>query len=319
MISAATLCGGHLFDALAQTVPDLRNQSNNEQKAGTVFRQRPDTFDQDRLAGPGSSDGLAVGSQERSPAGDSDDDPANPGETQETQRPGNVAGSATVVEDTTLAGTQASETDAFRWGGALKQSMFFLGIMHGFRMATEPTSRAELRGPFFKDYFAAVRSLRGWGDGDPFIVNYIGHPIQGAVTGYIQIHNDPKAVRQDLEMNKTYWKSRFKAMGWAALFSTQFELGLVSEASLGNIGINPSEEVKHPMEWVDLVVTPTLGTAWLVGEDILDRYLVRPIEKRISNRLVRLLVRSIFNPSRSMANVLRMKYPWHREDRRLRR
>lgn len=212
---------------------------------------------------------------------------------------------------------QPEPTDGFRRGGAVRQSMFFLGILHAGRMVAEP-ERAGLRGPFFKDYFATVKKLRGWRDGDSFIVNYVAHPMQGAISGFVQIQNDPKGMGQELAMRKTYWNSRLKAMGWAALFSTQFELGPISEASLGNVGLKRRDKVKNPMAWVDLVVTPTVGTAWLVGEDVLDRYVVRRLESIISNRLVRVLVRSFLNPSRSMSNVLRLKYPWHRDSRTLR-
>ncbi|MEK6303951.1 MAG: hypothetical protein AABO41_24875 [Acidobacteriota bacterium] len=220
------------------------------------------------------------------------------------------------ADNSGAANGQPEERDGFRWGGAVRQSLFFLGILNGVRMATEPESRAGLRGPFFKDYFATAKKLRGWRDGDRFLVNYIGHPMQGAVSGFVQIHNDPKA-RQELGMSKAYWHSRLKAMGWAALFSTQFELGPISEASLGNVGLNQRDNTKHPMAWVDLIVTPTVGTAWLVGEDALDRYVVRRVESKVSNRVVRLLVRSFLNPSRSMSNVLRLKYPWHRDSRTL--
>ena len=60
--------------------------------------------------------------------------------------------------------------------------MLFL-IQHAFRLTTESGTRADLKGPFFKDYFKALKSLRGWNDGDPFLVNYIGHPMQGSVLG----------------------------------------------------------------------------------------------------------------------------------------
>ena len=116
-------------------------------------------------------------------------------------------------------------------------------------------------------------------------------------------------------MGKQYWSSRLKAMGWAALFSTQFELGPISEASVGNVGLTPRRQAKNPMAWVDLVVTPTVGTAWLVGEDILDRYLVRRVENNSSSRVVRAFARSFLNPSRSMSNMLRLKVPWYRDDR----
>lgn len=205
----------------------------------------------------------------------------------------------------------------FQWESAFKQSFVFLTIMHSFRLITEPETRAELRGPFFKEYFASVRGLRGWRDGDGFHVNYIGHPIQGAISGFIQIQNDPKAVR-DLENTPEYWKSRLKAMGWAAIVSTQFELGPLGEAGVGNVGLKPTKKSKHPMGYVDLVITPTLGTAWIVGEDAVDRYLIRKIEIKTRNRVARAMARSFLNPIRSFANLLRSKPPWYRDNRSLR-
>jgi hypothetical protein len=210
----------------------------------------------------------------------------------------------------------ADPQGGFEWNKAITQMTLFAGIMHGFRFATEPGTRAELRGPFFKDYFRSVKNLRGWGDGDEFLVNYIGHPMQGAVSGYIQIQNDPKGINLELDLrNKQYWKSRMKAMAWAAVWSTQFELGPISEASLGNVGLKPSKKSQHPMAYVDLVVTPVFGVAWLVGEDLLDRYVIRFIESKIKYRPLRILARSFLNPTRSFANMHRGKLFWHRDDR----
>lgn len=206
---------------------------------------------------------------------------------------------------------------SFQWGAALRQSLRFLAIQHAFRLATEDGTRADLKGPFFKDWFATVASLRGWRDGDPFMVNYIGHPMMGAVSGYIQVQNDPRGRKQEVGFNKEYFKSRLRAFGFAALYSTQFELGPLSEASLGNVGIRPTKLSRHPMGYVDLVVTPVIGTAWLMGEDALDKHVVLPLESRVHNKTVRLLIRSFLNPSRSMANVLRSKWPWYRDDRKL--
>ncbi len=203
----------------------------------------------------------------------------------------------------------------FDWDAAFRQSMIFLGIQHAFRLATEKGSRADLKGPFFADYFKSVRSLRGWSDSDPFLVNYIGHPMMGAVGGRIQIQNDPKGAREEISLDKIYWRSRMKAFWWAAAYSTQFEIGLVSEASLGNIGIRPSRKAKHPMSYVDLVVTPVVGAGWLVGEDALDRYIIRRFEHKLSRRIAVILFRSFLNPTRSFANVMRGKFPWYRDDR----
>jgi hypothetical protein len=224
------------------------------------------------------------------------------------------------LPDTTLDVGQdiqpTDATDSFDWNNAIAQSTLFLAICHGFRFATEAGTRSELRGPFFKDYWASLRSLRGWGDGDEFLVNYIGHPMGGSVAGYIQIQNDPKGIKQEVGLNnKKYWKSRMRAMAWAAAYSTQFELGPISEASLGNVGQKPTDKSRHPMGWVDLIITPTMGTAWLVGEDLLDRYLIRWLESKIKNRTLIIAARTFLNPTRSFANMHRGDLFWKRENR----
>jgi hypothetical protein len=189
------------------------------------------------------------------------------------------------------------------------QSGLFLGVQHGFRMATEPGTRDAMKGAYWRDFRDSVTALRGWGDGDPFLVNFIGHPMEGAVAGYIQIQNDPRYRRTEFG-GPGYWKSRARAMGFAALYSTQFELGPVSEASLGNVQMNP-----RASGIVDLVITPTCGTGWLVAEDALDKYLVRRIEGWTESPWLKLVARSALNPSRSFANMMRLKPPWHRDDR----
>lgn len=210
---------------------------------------------------------------------------------------------------------EGQRKDSFDWENAFKQSMIFLGIQHAFRLATEEGTRADLKGPFFKDYFRALRTLRGWGDGDPFLVNYIGHPMMGSVSGFIQVQNDPKGVKEEVSLKRSYWRSRLKAFGFSFAYSTQFEIGLFSEASLGNIGMRPYGKAKHPMAYVDLVVTPVVGTGWLVGEDLIDRYLVQRLEDKISNRTARIVIRGFLNPTRSFANLMRGKWPWYRDNR----
>src|SRR5262249_36407961 len=76
------------------------------------------------------------------------------------------------------------------WHALFVQSFAFLSFEHAFRYATEEQTRQNLSGPFFQGYVNSVGSLHGWSDGDPFIVNYVGHPMQGAVSGYIWTHND---------------------------------------------------------------------------------------------------------------------------------
>ena len=200
----------------------------------------------------------------------------------------------------------------FRWKPALKQYLLFLSVQHGFAL-TQDKTRRELSGPFFKDYFKSVTSLSGWPDGGRFFTNYIAHPMEGSVYGFVQVQNDPKGIEQEFSRSRSYWISRFKAMGWSAACSTQFELGPISQASIGNVGY--THDHKRKMTYVDLVVTPTIGTAMLVGEDILDRYVVSWGEKKINNSLLKKMLRLALNPTRAGANLLRFKVPWHRDVR----
>jgi hypothetical protein len=202
-----------------------------------------------------------------------------------------------------------SSRSTVNWNGLVWQSSFFLGIQHGFRLATEAGTR-EMKGPFFQGYANSLGNIHGWSDGDPFYVNYIGHPIQGAVGGFIWTRNDKLAQGVEFGKDRRYWKSRLRAAAWTFAYSAQFELGPVSEASIGYI------QNSYPQQGlVDLVITPTIGMGWLITEDALDRYLVIPFENKFSNRYARIMVRAWLNPARSFANAMAFKLPWHRDDR----
>ena len=167
------------------------------------------------------------------------------------------------------------EGKGFQWKPALLQAGLFAGIQHSFRIATEPATRQNLGGPFWRDYLNSAKSLHGWEDGDPHMVNYVGHPMMGAVTGYIQVQNDPRGRTQVFGIrNREYWKSRLRATAFSAAYSIQFELGPISESSIGNVGIDGKGHGA-----VDLVLTPALGLAWQATEDALDRYVVHRLEK----------------------------------------
>ena len=64
--------------------------------------------------------------------------------------------------------------------------------MHRFRVGTEQGTRDALGNNPFSGYLNAVGALHGWSDGDGYYVNYLGHPIEGAVSGYIWLNNDPR-------------------------------------------------------------------------------------------------------------------------------
>jgi hypothetical protein len=186
--------------------------------------------------------------------------------------------------------------------------MVFLSIQHSFRWATEPGTREGGWG--VGGYTRSLTSMHGWADGDEFYVNYVGHPFQGAIAGFVWVQNDRRYRLYEFGRNSGYWKSRLRALGFSWAYSTQFELGPVSEASIGAI------QARHPQHgFVDHVVTPTFGLGWMVVEDALDRYLIQRLEQGVANGWARLALRGGLNPARSMANVLRGKHPWHRETR----
>ena len=205
----------------------------------------------------------------------------------------------------------------FHWTPALWQSARFLLVMHAFRFATEPSTRAEIKGPFWGDYFDSVLGTDGWGDGDPIMVNYVGHPLEGAAAGFIYIQNDDRGRNLEFGKSPDYWKSRLKAAAFAAAFSLQFELGPISEASLGNVGKDTGPNGQTYMGAVDLVVTPLMGLGWMVAEDAMDKYAVRGLERHTDSRVLRAFARGLLNPSRSFANMMRGKAPWYRDNRPL--
>jgi len=191
--------------------------------------------------------------------------------------------------------------------GAIEDSIRFLMIEHAIRIGTQEKTREGLKGPFFPDYKKSVGVPGQWGDTDRWYTNYLGHPTQGAVTGFIWLNNSRDS---ELSPGKTsaYVKSRLLATAWSAGYSLQFELGPLSEASIGNVGMNPATA-----GWVDHVMTPIGGLGIMVVEDLLDRFVIQKMEARTNSKLVRALLRVTLNPTRATANVTGMRPAWYRD------
>ena len=181
--------------------------------------------------------------------------------------------------------------------GVFVDSMALLAIEHGIRLALQPGTRRELRGNFWRDYRRSVHMPVNWEDTDPWLVNYIGHPIHGAAAGYVWLEHDPKAPIT-IEFDNRYWASRGRAAAFAAAYSLQFEIGPISEASIGNVGLR-----RETTGWVDYVVTPTGAFGLVIAEDALDKFLVEWAERHTKNRVWRASLRLIFNPTRAMSNT----------------
>ncbi len=196
------------------------------------------------------------------------------------------------------------------WRHLLIGSADFLVLEHSFRYASEDATRYWIGNFSVSGYADSVGSLHGWGDGDPFLVNYVGHPMQGAVSSFMWQHNDRAFRAVEFGRNRQYWKARLRGMAFAYVYSVQFEIGPVSEASLGNI------QSRWPQfGFVDHIVTPTIGMGWAVAEDAIDRMVVQRIEPHLPKPWMRVFLRGGLNPARSFANVMDGKVPWHRDDR----
>jgi len=195
---------------------------------------------------------------------------------------------------------------------AMVDSLKLLGMEHAARITFQEKTRRQLGGDFWADYRRSVRWPAQWQDGDAWLVNYIGHPIQGAAVGYIWTDHDPRSTRDQFGLSAGYWASRWRSVAWSAAYSVQFEIGPISEASIGNVGMNPKTT-----GWVDYVVTPTGGLAIMLAEDALDRFLVRWVESRTRNRFYRASMRMMFGPARALANAASSKAPWERNGRAL--
>jgi hypothetical protein len=223
--------------------------------------------------------------------------------------------------------------ERFHMRAALLQSLGFLMLEHGFRFINDPYLRyLVFHKPFWHDYLASAGNfdMNRWGDGDDFLVNYIGHPLEGSVSGNIFIQNDPQGRSARFGKSPAYWKSRMKAMAWAAAYSAYFEIGpVLSEAAIGNEGgytyiphcgfyptcpQEPGKSYKPPTNntgWVDFVVTPVIGTGWMILEDFLEADLVDKLANGSPDLKFKIL-RGALAPSRSMSNFLAGRPPWYR-------
>jgi len=207
--------------------------------------------------------------------------------------------------------SKQKKESGIRWSPLVGSTLTFLTVSHAFRWAKEDYTReATVRGPYFKGVGSAIGSLHGWADGDEFLTNYVGHPMEGACAGFIFSHNDPKYREEEFGKNRAYWRGKSRAFVFSALYSAMFEIGPYSEATVGKV------QAYWPQQgFVDWVVSPTIGLAWTLAEDSLDKYVVKRMESKVENPALRALVRGWLNPSRSFANLMTFKYPWHRDSR----
>ena len=203
------------------------------------------------------------------------------------------------------------------WGRLLGESLFFLAAQHGGNIALDSDTRDALtHGSFWGDYAYCVEHYRWsrWKDDDPFGVDYIGHPLMGAVTNFMYEQNDPKQRALTFENTHRYWFGHLRATAYSAAYSAQWKIGPASEASIGNTGLNTytrADGVRtNETGMQDFFITPVGGLAWNVGEDLIDRYFLRRIQGK--PRVVKFLA-SFTTPAKSAANLSRFRAPYYRD------
>ena len=211
------------------------------------------------------------------------------------------------------------------------QSLEFNVVENGFRISSDPLMRRLLTNkPYWHDWIASMRqfNMRRWNDGDDFLVNYVGHSMQGAVASYIEMQNSPTQSRIEWG-DPGYAPSRMKSFLWSVVYSTHSEISPLGEAGIGNEGgftygmkcmekctsanFHPGDKYTNNTGWADFVITPTVGMLWVAAEDVLDREVSDRMQGGDRKRLGPKILRSSLNPARSFANVLRWRMPWYRD------
>lgn len=180
---------------------------------------------------------------------------------------------------------------------------------------------------YWRDYKQSLHAWleAGWNDGDPLMYGYVGHPIQGALTSYIQIQNDPRGDGIEFSNSKQYWHSRLRATLWSAVYSTQWNLGPLSEPTVEKYGTRARPPWNQDGSWpctqkhcytgmgqIDLVMTPVGGFAWMLTEDLLDKKIIRKVEGETRNNFLIDFTRCALNPIRGGASILHGRAPWYR-------
>jgi hypothetical protein len=219
-------------------------------------------------------------------------------------------------------------SEKFNLRASLVQSLEMTVFYHAWRAAFDPSLRYQLaHKPFFHDWFASYTDyhMDRWNDGDSFLVNDVGHPLEGATYGRVFLQNNPKSF-VPIGRHNGYWKSRLLALAWMTAWSAQFEVGPLSETAIGNQGgytyVNGCGTYKYCLNnpkypdtptnntgWTDFIATPTVGLAWILGEDTIDRFIVTPIARQ-HRVLGGRILRSALEPSRSFAALFAGKFPW---------
>jgi hypothetical protein len=214
------------------------------------------------------------------------------------------------------------------WRALIEQWLLNLGIEQTERIAQQAKTRNALSGPFFQDWFETVTTYHfdHWDDNDKFITSNLAHPMQGAIVEAIFWQNNDHVRFSDQDFHsKAYRKALLQAFAFAAFDAVQFKLGPLSESSIGNVGLpahwwdKDCKQLNIPCDprtgLNDLILNEVGGTALTIGFQWLDKHVQKRIEDRFRSRAVIDTTRIMTNPPQSVANIMRFRRPWYRDNR----
>ena len=224
-------------------------------------------------------------------------------------------------EDCSLDTTHARSCRE-HWGQLILSSTLFNAFQDAGNLYTGYWYRYETtHGDWFDRWINSAAGWRWsvWSDDNPFLDDYVGHPMMGAITNDLWIQNDPKSMAVVQSNTGAYWRGLLRAGTFSTAYSFWWKLGPTGEASVGHNGdhLEPYDNgLKQSNEtgWVELVTTPVGGVLWTMAEDALDKHLVAPAEAPGRNPFA-LLGLSFLEPAHATANIFRWRPPWYRDDR----
>ena len=143
------------------------------------------------------------------------------------------------IQSADPATTPSPEKGPIAWRSLLRDSMVLLLIQQTYRLTLEDaTTRENLGGPFFKDWFASASTLCCWDDGDRMTTNYLFHPLMGSTTSFVFANNHCASQETPIGTSRRHWKAKGAQSLYPFIYSLNYELGPLSEASIGNVGLN---------------------------------------------------------------------------------
>jgi hypothetical protein len=188
--------------------------------------------------------------------------------------------------------------------GLITESLFTLSILNVVRLKDKRT-RSEFGGPYFEDWIRSVKSIpRSFNDGDPFYPNWIGHPMMGSWMAFTYANNQ-KGFKNVVFGTKDYFKAKGQQFIYVFVLSSCFEMcPAFSETAWGNLGYRQGKN-----GYIDQIVTPIFGILWSIAEDAINHFFIQKKMAENANKGNLWLI--ILNPTRSLANSLKIQYPWN--------